>query len=110
MKQPRQIKGRIGIGRLKVTFGRIGTYVGYVNFTMLLLTFYSIKGHEYAPLWVYLIIALIGIIILGAFDYFIMLPCEQAFGNEQVAKHQNPIYEEIKDISKEIKNIKEKLN
>ena len=107
MKQPRQIRGRIGIGRAKVTFARIGSYVGYINFMMLLLTFYSIKGYEYAPLWIYLIIALIGIITLGAIDYFVMLPCETAFGNEQWAKHQNPIYEEVKAISKEIKNIKE---
>lgn len=110
MKELRQIRGRIGIGRAKITFARIGTYVGYVNFSMLLLTFYSIKGYEYASLEIFIIIAVIGLISIGMFDYFVMLPCETVFSNEQTAKHQNPIYEEVKAISREIKEIKERLN
>ena len=110
MKQARQIRGRIGIGRAKVTFARLGSYVGYINFTMLLLTFYSIKGHEYASLEIFIIVAIIGLISVGLFDYLVMLPCETVFSNEQTAKHQNPIYEEVKAISKEVKEIKEKLN
>ena len=110
MKQLKQIEGRIWFGRMKVTFSRIGSYMGYANFLMLILTFYTVKGHEYASLETFIIIAIIGIITIGAFDYFIMLPCETAFGNEQWAKHQNPIYDEVKAISKEIKNIKEKIN
>lgn len=110
MKKIRQIKGQIWIGRLKVVFSRIGAYVSYINFTMLVLTFYTVKGHEYAPLEIFIIVAILGIIVVAAFDYLIMLPCETAFGNEQAAKHQNPIYEEVKAISKEIKGIKEKLN
>ena len=110
MKQPRQIKGRIGIGRAKVTFARIGAYIGYVNFLILILTFYTVKGHEYASLEIFVITAIIGIIAIGTFDYFVMLPCEIVFSNEQTAKHQNPIYEEVKAISREVKEIKEKLN
>ena len=109
MKQLRQIKGRIGIGRAKTTFARIGSYIGYINFLILVLTFYTVKGYKYAPLEAYLIIAVIGIIITGAFDYFIMLPCETAFSNEQWVKHQNPIFEEIKLIKKEIKKLNENI-
>lgn len=110
MKQLKQIEGQIWFGRAKVTFSRIGSYMSYANFLMLILTFYTVKGHEYASLGIFIIIAIIGIICIGAFDYFIMLPCETAFGNEQWVKHQNPVYDEVKEISKELKNIKEALN
>lgn len=109
MKKPQQIKGRIWLGRLKVTFARVGAYFGYINFVMILLTFYSVTGYKYAPLWLFLIIGVVGIIGIGMIDYFIMLSCEQAFINEQVAKHQNPIYEEIMLIKKEAKEIKEEI-
>jgi len=105
-KQPRQIKGRIWLGRLKVTFSRIGAYVSYINFLMLILTFYSVTGHRYASLETFLLLAIVGVLILGDFDYFIMLPSEVSFQNEQVAKHNNPIYDEIKVIKKKLEEVK----
>lgn len=116
MKIPRQIKGRIWLGRMKVVFSRIGAYVSYINFLILVLTFYTIRGYKYASLEMFLMFAVVGIIVLSMFDYFIMLPCEQAFGNEQAAKHQNPIYEKIKkvdavlgDIERELEELKTHL-
>ncbi len=106
--QLRQNKGKIWLGRLKVTFSRIGAYIGYINFLMLFLTFYSIKGYEYASLGIFLVLAGVGIVILGAFDYFVMLPSEQAFLNEQAAKHQNPIYNEIKEIKNKLSKMESK--
>ena len=97
-----QIKGRIWVGRLKVTFSRIGAYMGYINFLVLLLTFYTVKGHEYAPLQSFTVLAAVGIIVIGAVDFFIVLPSEQAFLNEQVAKHQNPMYELVKEINEKL--------
>lgn len=109
MKKLRQIKGRIWFGRLKVTFSRVGAYVSYINFLMLILTFYTIKGYKYASLEVFLLIAVIGIAVIGLFDYFIMLPSEIAFGNEQATKHQNPIYDEVKEIKKKLEEMGKKL-
>lgn len=108
MKKPQQIKGRIWLGRLKVTFSRVGVYVSYANFLMLLLTFYAIGGHGYASLEMFLVLAGLGVVAIGAFDYFIMLPSEQAFVNEQSAKHQNPIYEEVKEIKKNLEEMEKK--
>lgn len=108
-KQPRQIRGRIWLGRLKVTFSRLGAYVSYINFLMLILTFYTVKGHKYASLEVFLFIAILGIVVIGILDYFVMLPSEQAFLNEQFAKHQNPVYEEVKDIKKKLEEMGKKL-
>lgn len=101
-KPPRQISGRVWLGRLKVTFSRIGAYMGYINFLMLILTFYTVSGHKYASLETFLMFAVLCILTLGALDYFIILPSEQAFVNEQVAKHQNPMYEEIKELHKKL--------
>lgn len=94
----KQIEGRVWIGRTKTTFARTSTYFGYINFVMLLLTFYSVTGYRYAPLPVYVVGAVVGVIILGAVDYFIMLPSDVRFNNQQFVKHQNPIYEDVKAI------------
>ena len=102
--QLHQVTGKIWLGRFKVTFARVGAYLGYVNFLMLLLTFYSVTGYKYASLEIFLVVAGVGFIIIGAIDYFIMLPSEQAFTNEQFVKHQNPIYDEIKEIKEMLKN------
>lgn len=109
MKKLRQVRGRIWLGRLKVTYARVGAYFGYINFVMILLTFYSVTGYKYAPLWLFLIAGVAGIIGVGMIDYFIMLPCETVFSNEQVAKHQNPIFEEILLIKKEVREIKKEI-
>lgn len=109
MRELRQIKGRIWLGRMKVVFSRIGAYVSYINFLILVLTFYTIKGYKYTSLEIFLMVAISGIIALGIFDYFIMLPCEQVFGNEQVAKHQNPIYEKIKEVDDVLGDAKREL-
>ena len=109
MKKLRQVRGRIWLGRLKITFARVGVYFGYVNFVMILLTFYSVTGYKYASIWLFLVAGVFGIIGIGMIDYFIMLPCETAFSNEQVAKHQNPIYEEIMLIKKDVEEIKEEI-
>ena len=102
--QLHQVTGKIWVGRFKVTFARVGAYMSYVNFVMLLLTFYSVKGHEYASLQLFSVLAGVGIIVIGAIDYFVVLPSEQAFLNEQFVKHQNPIYDEIKEIKEMLKN------
>jgi len=109
MKKPHQIKGRIWLGRMKVVFSRIGSYVSYINFLILVLTFYTIRGYKYTSLETFLLIAVSCIIALGMFDYFIVLPCEQAFGNEQAAKHQNPIYEKIKEVDTRLDDVKREL-
>ena len=107
-KQLRQIRGRKWLGRLKVTFSRTGAYMSYVNFLMLIITFYTIRGHKYISLELFLMFAGIGVVAIAAFDYFVMLPSEQAFLNEQSAKHQNPIYEEIKEIKKKLDEMEKK--
>lgn len=104
----RQIKGHIWLGRVKVVFARESTYFGYVNFLLMLTTFYVVKGYAYAPFWAFGVAAAFGILLMGIFDYFIVLPSEQAFLNEQFAKHQNPLYEEIKTIKSGIEMLKEK--
>lgn len=105
----RQKKGRLWLGRLKVTFSRLSAYVGYINFTMLVLTFYTVRGYKYAPLGVFIILAILGILVLATFDYFIMLPSEQTFRNEQMAKHQNPVYEEVKTVRNGIEKLEAEI-
>jgi len=95
-----QMKGILWIGRLKMTFVRTSAYFGYINFFMLLMTFYSVTGHRYAPLSIFIFSAAISILIIGAIDYFIILPSDICFTNQQFTKHQNPIYDEIKVIRK----------
>ena len=99
---PCQIKGVIWLGRIKTTISRVSTYFGYINFGILLLTFYSVTGYKYAPLWLFLVIALILLSIIAIVDFFIILPSELAFSNQQIAKHQNPIYELVKEIKSTI--------
>ena len=47
--------------------------------------------------------SVIGVTFIGIVDYFVVLPSEQAFLNQQFARHQNPIYDEIKEINKKLK-------
>lgn len=99
----KQVTGVIWVGRIKTTITRAAAYFGYVNFGLLLLTFYSVAGYKYAPLWAFLLLAATTFLTIGAIDYFIVLPSEQAFVNQQIAMHQNPIYEAIKEIKEELK-------
>lgn len=94
----RQITGRIWLGRLKVTFTRVGIYFSYINFCLLIATFYSVTGYQYGPLWLFILLSVTAVTFMGIIDYFVVLPSEQAFLNQQFARHQNPIYEEIKHI------------
>jgi hypothetical protein len=103
----RQIKGHIWFGRLKVVFAREAAYFGYINFALMLSTFYVVHGYVYAPAWMFGVGAVAGIIIIGMFDYFIVLPSEQAFINEQAVKHQNPMYDKIIKIEEDMQNSKE---
>ena len=98
MKQKviKQTTGRIWLGRAKVTFSRVGQYFSYINFLLILITFYSVTGYEYAPLWLFVVAACVAIVSIGTIDYFVVLPSEQAFMNEQFAKHQNPLWTDIK--------------
>ena len=98
----KQIRGRIWLGRLKIVFTRIGAYFGYVNFLLLIVTFYSVTGYKYAPLWLFVCFAIVIMIVIGIVDYFLILPSEIAFGNQQFVRHQNPIYDEIKEINKKL--------
>lgn len=97
-----QMRGRIWAGRIKSTISRTSSYFGYINFGMLLLTFYSVEGYKYAPLWMFLIVSVAALTLIGAIDYFMILPSEQAFINQQTARHKNPIYEKLKEIEKVI--------
>jgi len=107
-KTMRQITGRIWLGRLKVTFTRVSMYFSYVNFLLLIMTFYSITGYKYASLWLFALVGIVGIITMGLIDYFVMLPSEQAFMNQQFARHQNPIYEDVKYIRNALETKNEK--
>lgn len=97
-----QMQGTIWVGRIKASISRTAAYFGYINFGMLLLTFYSVVGHEYAPLWIFTGAATAILITIASVDYFIILPSEQAFNNQQIARHQNPIYDTVKEIKEEI--------
>lgn len=77
-----QMSGMIWIGRIKLTFTRTAAYFGYINFGLLLLTFYSVTGYKYATLPTFLIAAVATVITIGAIDYFMVLPSEQAFINQ----------------------------
>lgn len=103
----KQMTGMIWVGRIKSTITRTSAYFGYINFGLLLLTFYSVSGYQYASLSMFLIVAVGSVLAVGAIDYFMVLPSEQAFVNQQAARHQNPIYEAIKEIRKEIKETKQ---
>lgn len=94
----KQLNGRIWFGMLKVVLTRVSGYFSYINFFMLLLTFYSVAGYKYASLDIYIVGAVGTISVLGIIDYAIIMPSEIAFNNQQIAKHQNPIYNEIVDI------------
>ena len=98
----KQIEGRIWFGRLKIVFTRTSAYFGYINFFLMLSTFYAVKGYQYAPFWIFVTSALVLIILIGFIDYFLILPSEQAFLNQQCVRHQNPIYDEIKEINKKL--------
>ena len=100
----RQMPGTIWVGRIKSTVTRTAAYFGYINFGLLLLTFYSVTGYKYASLSTFLVAAVVTVVSIGAIDYFMVLPSEQAFINQQAARHQNPIYEEIKAIRTEIRS------
>lgn len=93
-----QMTGKIWVGRIKSTISRTSAYFGYINFGVLLLTFYSVSGYKYAPLWLFFFGAIVTVILIGAIDFFLVLPSEQAFNNQQAARHQNPIYEKLKEI------------
>lgn len=97
-----QMQGRIWLGRVKTMVSRTSAYFGYINFGLLLLTFYSVTGYNYAPLWLFVVVALVVLVIIAAVDFFFILPSEQAFSNQQIARHQNPIYELVKEIKQEI--------
>jgi len=99
----KQITGRIWLGRVKVTFTRISAYFSYINFLLLIATFYGVTGYKYAPLWLFLVISIIGVVLIGTIDYFIIFPSEVSFLNQQYTRHQNPIYEEIKEIKEKLK-------
>ena len=99
----KQIEGRIWFGRLKIVFTRVSSYFGYINFVLMLSTFYAVKGFEYAPFWMFCVSAFVLIIVIGFVDYFFVLPSEQAFLNQQCVRHQNPIYDEIKELNKKLK-------
>lgn len=105
----KQICGRVWLGRAKVTFTRIGAYFSYINFLLLIITFYSVTGYKYAPLWLFLIVSVIGFSLLGVFDYFVVLPSEVSFLNQQFVRHQNPIYDAVvqlrKDLEKDEENV-----
>jgi hypothetical protein len=105
----KQIIGRIWLGRAKVTFTRIGAYFSYINFLLLIATFYSITGYQYAPLWLFVSVSVIGIIFMGVIDYFVMLPSEQAFLNQQFVRHQNPIYDEVQQLRKDLEKDEENV-
>lgn len=100
MPEIRQMKGMLWLGRLKMTFVRTSAYFGYINFFMLLMTFYSVNGHRYAPLSVFILGAALAVLVIGMVDYFVILPSDVCFTNQQVTKHQNPMYDEIKEIRK----------
>lgn len=102
-----QMPGMIWVGRIKLTITRTASYFGYINFGLLLLTFYSVTGYKYATLSTFLAGAAAAVVTIGAIDYFMVLPSEQAFINQQAARHQNPIYEEIKEIRKAMKETKQ---
>ena len=92
-----QIKGKIWLGRAKTAATRTSSYFGYINFVMIILTFYSVTGYKYAPLWAYLTAAA-ALLLIAAVDFFILLPSEVSFANQQIARHQSPIYDMVKDI------------
>lgn len=100
---PHQMRGRVWLGRVKSTITRTSAYFGYINFALLLLTSYSVTGHKYAPLWLFLVVALATLVTIGAIDFFVILPSEQAFSNQQITRHQNPVYELVKEIKQELK-------
>lgn len=102
MLRIRQMDGMVWLGRLKITFVRTSAYFSYINFFMLLMTFYSVIGYKYAPLPMFLLAAAVGVLVIGMIDYFIMLPSDMCFSNQQIAKHQNPIYDEVKAIHSKI--------
>jgi len=102
----KQICGRIWLGRLKVMFSRIGLYFSYINFIILVMTFYSVTGYRYAPLWMFLLASGIGAVCIGGIDYFVMLPSEQAFLNQQFARHKNPLCDDIKYIKQKLEEVK----
>lgn len=93
-----QIKGKIWLGRAKTVTTRTSSYFGYINFIMIILTFYSVTGYKYAPLWVFLTAAITSLLLIAAVDFFILLPSEVSFANQQIARHQSPIYDMVKDI------------
>lgn len=98
-----QLQGRIWLGRIKTTISRTSAYFGYINFVLLLLTFYSVTGYKYASLWLFIVVALVALVTIAVIDFFIILPSEQAFNNQQIARHQNPIYELVKELKQEKK-------
>lgn len=90
--------GIVWLGRLKMTFVRTSAYFSYINFFMLLMTFYSVTGYKYAPLPMFLLVAVVAVLVIGTIDYFVILPSDMCFSNQQIAKHKNPIYDEVKEI------------
>lgn len=62
------------------------------------MTFYSVTGYNYAPLPMFLFVAVVAVLVIGTIDYFIILPSDICFSNQQIAKHKNPVYAEVKAI------------
>jgi hypothetical protein len=75
---------------------------------MIILTFYSVTGYKYAPLWAYLTAAAAAILLIAAVDFFILLPSEMSFANQQTARHQSPIYDIVKDTHGIVKDTRDR--
>lgn len=107
MNLPEPRKGNMWIGAAYHYFGRVQFYPNIPGFLMVAATFWHTTGSVYLNIPLSMIILLSVITALGllALEYFIVTPSLIAYGNK-LLREQNPVLEEIKELRKEITELK----
>jgi hypothetical protein len=100
------------LGALKDLAIRSAFYITVLNFAQISVTAYYTTLRYYLPFNFYMYFALLVVLIMAmmAFEYFVMMPSQIAWLNEQMYKHQNPIVSDLRRIEKRLVRIERVLN
>ena len=112
MKLPEQKKVSSFWGGIKSVVGSVTFYVGILNFLLLLVTAYNttLKYYISLPFWVYLVLMISALFIIGVIEYLWIIPSAVVFSNQQAWKHDNPVREDLKVIKDKISELENKID
>jgi hypothetical protein len=100
------------LGAAKDLAMRSAFYITLLNFAQISVTAYYTTLRYYLPFNFYVYFALLVVLIMAmmAFEYFVMMPSQIAWLNEQMYKHQNPIVKDLRRIEKRLDHIERILH